>query len=145
MTFTLLINNIQTSGSKLDLEQTKDLMLGMKADSLIMHKDNEGSDEFFIKDDEGDSNGFSTKSSSTVTVTFKGEYGNTNEGDSNVYTLVFTTNGKTTQEQGSKNNNWKLEAVKGYLQNEQENMSGWWKNLSTNSASDFTTAHLDFI
>ena len=57
----------------------------------------------------------------------------------------FTTNGKTTQEQGSKNNNWKLEAVKGYLQNEQENMSGWWKNLSTNRASDFTTAHLDFI
>ena len=120
-------------------------MLSTKADPLTAHKENESPDEFFIKDSKDDSNGFSTKSSSTVTVTVKGEYGNTNEGDSNVYTLVFTTNGKTTQEQGSKNNNWKLEAVKGYLQNEQENMSGWWKNLSTNSASDFTTAHLDFI
>ena len=40
---------------------------------------------------------------------------------------------------------WKVEAARGYMQNEQEQMSGWRKNLSTNSASDFTTAHLDFI
>ena len=40
---------------------------------------------------------------------------------------------------------WKVEAVRGYMQNQQEHMSGWWKNLSTNRASDFTTAHLDFI
>ena len=149
MTFTLRINNIQTSSSKLDLMQAKDLKLSTKADPLTAHKDNESPDEFFIKDDEGASSGFATKSSSTVTVTFKGEYGTTNEDDSNVYTFVGSTNDRTanvkTIDHGSKNNNWKLEAVKGYLQNEQENMSEWWKNLSTNRASDFTTAHLDFI
>ena len=148
MTFTLRINNIQTSSSKLDLMQAKDLKLSTKADPLTAHKDKESPDEFFIKDDEVASRGFATKSSSTFTVTFSGGDGNNNEGDSSeFYTLVFSTNAKTaktTQQHGSKNNDWKLEAVKGYLQNEQEHMSGWWKNLNTNRTSDFTTAHLDF-
>ena len=121
MTFTLRINNIQTSSSKLDLMQANDLKWSTKADPLTAHKDNESPDEFFIKDDEGDSSGFTTKSSSTFTVTFGGGDGNNNEGDSSeFYTLVFSTNAKTTQQHGSKNNDWKLEAVKGYLQNEQE-------------------------
>jgi len=63
MTFTLRINNIQTSSSKLDLMQAKDLKLSTKADPLTAHKDNESPDEFFIKDDEGASSGFATKSS----------------------------------------------------------------------------------
>ena len=119
MTFTLRINNIQMSSSKEDLVQAKDWMLSTKADPLTIHKDNESPDEFLIKDDEGDASGFGDLTVYTTTIIF-------GEGSGN-------------------NNDWKLEAVKGYLQNEQEHMSGWWKNLSTNLASDFTTAHLDLI
>ena len=39
MTFTLRINNIQTSSSKLDLMQAKDLKLSTKADPLTAHKE----------------------------------------------------------------------------------------------------------
>ena len=145
MTFTLRINNIQTSSNKLNLVQAKDLKLSMKADPLTAHKDNGSPDEFFIKDDEGDSSGFGTRSSSTFTETFGGGDGNNNEGSSNGFAGLTFSTFTFNERYGSKNNDWKLEAVKGYLQNEQEHMSGWWKNLSTNRASDFTTAHLDFI
>ena len=40
---------------------------------------------------------------------------------------------------------WKLEAVRGYLSNEQDQLSGWWKDISSNRASDFTTSHIDLI
>ena len=146
MTFTLRINNIQTSSNKLDLVQAKDLKLSTKADLLTAHKDNGSPDKFFIKDDEGDSSGFGTRTYSTFTATFGGGDENNNEGRSNGFADLTTYSTFTYNEKyGSKNNDWKLEAVKGYLQNEQDHMSGWWKNLSTNRASDFTIAHLDFI
>ena len=110
--------------------------MGMKADSLTMHKDNEGSDEFFVKDDEGDSSAIITTSS--------------------INTYVYHTPcGEEAPRWATWNpedcpnepidNGWKLQAVRGFVQNDQDDMSGWWKSISTNNANGFTTAHLDFI
>ena len=144
MTFTLRINNIQVSSNKLDLVQAKDLKLSLKADPLTAHKDTGSPGEFFIKEDDDDTSGFATKTTPFTTTLIGGD-GNNNEGDSNGFPSPSYSTFTFNEKYGSKNNDWKLEAIKGFLQNEQDHMSGWWKNLSTNRASDFTAAHLDLV
>ena len=51
-------------------------------------------------------------------------------------------------EDGKISLSWKLEAIKGYLANEEEQISGdsaWWKNISADITSDLKIAHIDWI
>ena len=48
----------------------------------------------------------------------------------------------------SQDNSWKLEAVKGYLANQNNQISGgsaWWKNINADISSDLMTTHIDFV
>ena len=127
MTFTLRINNIQTQPTKI-IDEGKGFEDNKQSDSLINYKKEESADDFKMDNDDAEENVYRTPCGEEYT---------------HYQTYVGDFNEECPNEQVDLG--WKVEAVKGYMQNEQEQMSGWWKNLSTNSASDFTTAHLDFI
>ena len=127
MTFTLRINNIKAQPTKI-IDEGKGFEANKQSDSLLHYKKEETADEFKMDDDGAEEYVYRTPCGEEYT---------------HFYTYTRDFNEECPNEPVDLG--WRVEAVRGYMQNEQEQMSGWWKNLSTNSASDFTTAHLDFI
>ena len=102
-----------------------------KVDQLVADQQKSGEDSFLMDGDNFDSHDFLDYTCPTCVDPFP-----TN---SEVRTQVYSN---------SPDNNWKLEAVQGYLDNERGQMSGgsaWWKNISADISSDLMTAHIDFI
>merc|ERR1712100_178129 len=130
MTFTLQIKNNSISNSKEDLLHLNDQMLKMHGDSLLENKDEEYSDEFMMDEEsEDDQQGYTPGTLYT------------HEPDTGIIVISGGSEEKISL-------GWKLEAIKGYLANEKEQMSGgsaWWKNISADISSDLMTAHIDFI
>ena len=102
-----------------------------KVDQLIAGQQKSGEDSFLIDEDIFDSHNFLDYTCPTCVDPFP-----TN---SEVRTQVYSN---------SPDNNWKLEAVQGYLDNERGQISGgsaWWKNISADISHDLMTAHINLI
>jgi len=130
MSFTLLVDNKSISNSKEELLQHNKQMLKMYDDSLLGKKDEDYSDEFMMDDESEDDQQEYTPA---TFVTY--------EPDTTLIVISGNEDGKISL-------GWKLEAIKGYLANEKEQMGGdssWWKNISADITRDLTTAHIDWI
>ena len=136
MTFILQANNLKQGYDGEKVIQSTNLESGNKADLLISNNE-KYADNFKMYDSSNEKSEYNSSADEPIPY----------DGDGTCcYTRTTRTGVFNEQEEASKVDlGWKLEAVRGYVQNEQEHMSGWWKDLSTNRASDFTTAHIDFI
>ena len=134
MTFIRLTNNIQ-QGSILEEFTQKEWTLNDSDNFLLDHEeDTDCPDNITAKNKYTSSGDAYTPVVTTVTC--------------NPCTFPLTNENESEVDGEYKDNGWKLEAVKGFLENEKEQMSGgsaWWKNITADISSDLTTAYIDWI
>ena len=136
MTFILQDNNLKQGYDGEKVIQSTKLESGNKAD-LLIGNDKKYSDNFKMYDSSSEKSEYNSSADEPIPYSGDGTC---------CYTRITRTGAFNEQEEAPKVDlGWKLEAVKGYVQNEQEQMTGWWKDLSTHRVNDFTTAHIDFI
>ena len=131
MTFILRTHHSKAESTKEKMIQPKELKIKKETDDLLGYNKDEAVDEFDMSngaEEEPDDTdpGFSTYLYTHTVTTRTGQFGGT-EDNKGVYL------------------GWKLEAVKGYMQNEQEAMHHWWKDINTNRSSGFTADYIDLI
>ena len=130
MTFTLRTNNFKMDkGEK--LMQAKEWENNKKADTLTVYKEEKKADYFSMDESED--------CAETITETITVYTSHVERGTGRV-TTISGNSGKTKITLG-----WKLEAVRGYVQNEQEKMNSWWENFNSDQCNELKTAFIDLI
>ena len=127
-----LLNNLKTNKAKVSLMREKDEMRKLDSDNLITYKKEEdNTDEFSMNDDDVTEWEWDQEDGHRTPC---GEY-------RTVATYVF---GQECPEE-SIDLGWKVEAVRGYVQNENDKMNDWLKNINSDKSNAFQMAFIDLI